>query len=380
MEFPRTQLRASIEIDLYALERNLGRIKNFLPSSRSYIALVAADAFGIGLEAAVARLMISGADAFAVTNLSEAVRVRKVGAGWPVIVLSASIPQEEEQFILNDITPTISSLEEAKRFEVAAKKFEKTASVHLKLPSQNREISIPDKDEAKRILDFLLNSRNLNLEALCVAGTGTGAPEEMEIPDAEFLKYCAEKTAACGKKIYVHHSDVFEPKILPSCFQTSLRAGLVLFGIRPEKNSILRDFNPEQVLSFKSAIAHIKELPKDAYVGYSHTYKLKKDSKIALVAAGYGDGLARSLGSRANVIVRDTLLPIIGIVSMDQAAIDASALPDIRLSDEIVIIGSTRSQTITIEDYCKTINITPAEALTAITQRVVRFYTAGTIK
>ena len=93
MEFPRTQLRASIEIDLYALERNLGRIKNFLPSSRSYIALVAADAFGIGLEAAVARLMISGADAFAVTNLSEAVRVRKVGAGWPVIVLSASIPQ-----------------------------------------------------------------------------------------------------------------------------------------------------------------------------------------------------------------------------------------------------------------------------------------------
>lgn len=380
MEFNRTQLRASIEIDLYALERNLGRIKDFLPSSQSYIALVSADAFGIGLEAAVARLMISGADAFAVTNLAEAIRVRKVGAGWSVIVLSSSIPNEEDEFISNEITPTISSLEEAYRFDASAKKLGKIANVHLKLPSKNHKISIPDTDEAERILDFLLTTPNLNLEAFCVAGTGTGAPEEVETPDVNFLKIAEQKFSALDKKIYVHHSDIFDPSTLPAQFQSSLRAGLVLFGIRPEKNSILKDFCPEQVLSFKSAIAHIKELPEGAYVGYSHTYKLTKDSKIALISAGYGDGLARNLGSKANVIVRDTLLPIIGIVSMDQAAIDASNLPNIALSDEVTIIGSTRSHTITIEDYCKFIGITPAEALTAITQRVVRFYTAGTIK
>ncbi|MBR6389205.1 MAG: alanine racemase [Opitutales bacterium] len=380
MEFNSTQLRASIQIDLYALERNLGRIKNFLPSSRSYIALVSADAFGIGLEAAVARLMLSGADAFAVTNLAEAVRVRRVGAGWPVIVLSASIPGEESQFISNDITPTIASLAEAKRFSAAAKELGKTAAVHLKLPSDTPEISIPDAAEAERILDFALADKNLNLEAFCVAGTGTGAPEMPEVPDKNFLKIAAQKIKAAGKNIYAHHSDIFDTKILPPEFEPSLRAGLVLFGVQPEKNSMLAQFCPEQVLSFKAAIAHIKDLPKGAYIGYSHTYQLAEDSKIALISAGYGDGLARSLGGKANVIVRDTLLPMVGIVSMDQAAVNASKLPNIGLSDEVIIIGASQSHKITIEDYCRTINITPAEALTAITQRVVRFYSAGTIK
>ena len=369
-----------MQIDLYALERNLGRIKSFLPSSRSYIALVAADAFGIGLEAAVARLMLSGADAFAVTNLAEALRVRSVGAGWPVIVLSATIPGEERQFILNGITPTIASLEEAKRFACAAKELGVAAPVHIKLPCEKSGISIPGATEAEKILDFALSCESLNLEAFCVAGTGTGAPEIPETPDAGFLEKAAQKIKAAGKKIYVHHSDIFDPQTLPPEFGSSLRAGLVLFGIRPEKNSMLAEFRPEQVLSFKAAIAHIKDLPKGAYIGYSHTYRLEENSKIALISAGYGDGLARSLGGKANVIVRDTLLPIVGIVSMDQAAINASKLPNIGLSDEVVIIGSSPSHALTIEDYCKTINITPAEALTAITQRVVRFYSAGTIK
>ena len=369
-----------MQIDLYALERNLGRIKNFLPSSRSYIALVAADAFGIGLEAAVARLMLSGADAFAVTNLAEALRVRSVGAGWPVIVLSATIPGEERQFITSGITPTIASLEEAKRFDIAAKELGRSAAVHIKLPCADPDISIPDAAEAEKILDFVLSSESLNLEALCAAGTGTGAPEIPETPDQNFLKTAAQKTGAAGKKIYVHHSDIFDAKILPKEFDSSLRAGLVLFGIRPEKNSMLAEFRPEQVLSFKAAIAHIKDLPKGAYIGYSHTYRLEADSKIALVSAGYGDGLARSLGGKASVIVRDTLLPIVGIVSMDQAAVNASKLPNIGLSDEVIIIGSSQSRKIAIEDYCKAINITPAEALTAITQRVVRFYSAGAIK
>lgn len=377
MEFPRTSLRCSVQIDLYTLERNLGRIKDFLPRSKSYIALVAANAFGIGMEAAVARLMLSGADAFAVTNLSEAVRVRKVGPGWSVIVLSASVPGEEDFFIEHDITPTLASLNEISRFETCAKKQNKRIKVHMRIPSKPESTSIPDSKHALLMLKKLLESEFLDLEAFYLSGTGTGATEDTVECDCDFLNEAAKILKIAKKSVYLHHSDIFNPKIIPDYFETSLRAGLVLFGIKPEKDSVLAGFEPEQVITLRSAVSHIKRLPKGAFVGYCKTFQTTRDSKIALISIGYGDGLARSAGGNASVIIRDKLLPIIGIVSMDQAAIDATDLPQIQLSDEAIIIGNSQSQKITIEDYCKYLKISAAEALTSITQRVTKFYKKG---
>ncbi len=374
MEFPTTPLRCSIHIDLYALERNLGRIRNFLPRTGGYIALVAADAFGIGIEAACARLMMSGADAFAVTNLSEAVRVRRVGPGWPVIVLSASIPGEERFFVEHSIIPTLAGVEEIGRFERAAREAGVCAAVHMKLPSAAGFASIPDVPHACEMLERLLSSDSLRLSALCVPGTGTGAPEASPGPDPDFLRRAASLLSARRPGAFIHHGDVFDPSVLPEGARTSLRAGLVLFGVKPGADSVLSGFSPEQVLAFRSAVSHIKRLPAGSYVGYSKTFRLARDSKIALISAGYGDGLARSAGGRASVIVRDTLLPVVGVVSMDQAAVDATALPQIRPSDEAVIVGSTQSHSITIEKYCADLGVSPAEALTSITQRVARIY------
>ena len=92
MEGSSTHLRCSVHIDLCALERNLGKLRHFMGRERGYIALLSADAFGYGVEAAVVRLMLSGADAFAVTNAEEGERVREVGPGWKIIVMSSSLP------------------------------------------------------------------------------------------------------------------------------------------------------------------------------------------------------------------------------------------------------------------------------------------------
>lgn len=126
MEGSSTHLRCSVRIDLCALERNLGKLKFFLPKSRGYIALVSADAFGYGMEAAVVRLMLSGADGFAVTNIREAIGVREVGSGWKVIVLSSSLPGEEYLYFENNITPVIVSAEEIDRFEKFAEQTGRT--------------------------------------------------------------------------------------------------------------------------------------------------------------------------------------------------------------------------------------------------------------
>ena len=370
MEGSSTHLRCSVRIDLCALERNLGKLRFFLPSS-GYIALVSADAFGYGIEAAVVRLMLSGADAFAVTNITEAIKVREVGAGWKIIVLSASLPNEENLYVANDITPVLVSLEEIERFEAIAKNSNKKINVHLRLPVEKN--SIPSCEQAKQMLEKILNSEHLNLEAFCLSGTGTGAPTEGAIANKDFLDFAKERLGE-NSGVYIHHSDICNTALLPTEFDKAIRAGLVLFGMRPAENSILKGFEPEHVLTFRTSVSHIKNLPKGATVGYSKTYTLERDSRVALLSIGYGDGIPRDASQKMSVIIRGKKAEVIGKVSMDQAAIDVTDIDDIQIGDEAIIVGKADGLEITIEEYCQRLGITPALALTSITKRVARFY------
>jgi len=341
-----------------------------MPKSHGYIALVSADAFGYGVSAAVVRLMLSGADAFAVTNAAEGAQVREVGSGWRIIVMSSSLPSEEDVYFDNSLTPVLVSLEEIGRFEAVAAGRNETIKVHMRLPTFGD--SLPSPDEARKMLDKISESQFLKLEAFCLGGTGTGAPSEGSVAEPEFLKYAKEKVEACGLKVFLHHSDVCDFDSLP--FDKALRAGLVLFGMKPLPNSILKGFEPEHVLTFRTSVSQIKNLPKGATIGYGRKYTLAIDSKIALLSVGYGDGVPREAGGRMSVIIRGKKAPVIGRVSMDQATIDVTAFDEIEVGDEAVIVGESGGLAISIEEYCGGLAITPAQALTSITKRVARFY------
>ncbi len=372
MEGSSTHLRCSVRIDLCALERNLGKLRHFMPCSRGYVALVSADAFGYGVEAAVVRLMLSGADAFAVTNAHEGVQVREVGTGWRVIVMSSSLEGEEHLYFENSLTPVLVSPEEIWRFEKHAKENNSPLKVHMRLPVEGD--APPSREDAKVMLDRLLASDVLDLEAFCLPGTGSGAPTEGATADAEFLKYAEERLSGSPKKVFIHHSDVCDISALPSFFDKALRAGLVLFGMTPDEGSILRGFAPEHVLTFRTSVSQIKNLPKGATVGYGKTYTLQKDSKVALLSVGYGDGVPREAGGRMDVMIRGKKAPVIGRVSMDQATIDVSDFDCIEVGDEAIIVGWSGGVEIPIEEYSRRLGITPAQALTSITKRVARFY------
>ena len=370
MEGSSTHLRCSVRIDLCALERNLGKLRFFMPKTRGYIALVSADAFGYGVSASVVRLMFSGADAFAVTNVSEGVQVRDVGSGWRVIVMSSSLAGEERAYFENSLTPVLASLEELKRFEKIAEELDSPINVHMRVPTT--DCTLPSTSEAEQMLDALLESKYLNLEAFCLLGTGTGAPNEGANADIQFLKCAKEKVDLKEKKIYLHHSDVCDISQIP--FDCALRAGLVLFGMKPSEKSMLKGFEPEHVLTFRTSVSQIKNLPKGATVGYGRTYTLEKDTKVALLSVGYGDGVPRDSSEKMSVIIRGKKAKVIGRVSMDQATIDVSDFDEIQVGDEAIIVGENGGLSIGIEEYCDRLGITPAQALTSITKRVARFY------
>ena len=126
--------------------------------------------------------------------------------------------------------------------------------------------------------------------------------------------------------------------------------------------------------AFRSSVSLVKDLPAGATVGYGKTYTLPRDSKVALLSLGYGDGVPRDGGGKISVLIRGKRAPVIGRVSMDQAAIDVSDFDEIAVGDEAIIVGESGGDYISIEEYCGRLGITPAQALTSITKRVARFY------
>ena len=130
---PPPPLRCWAEIDLAALERNLKLIRASLPSHIKYVAVVKADAYGHGLHQTVARLMHAGADLFAVANVTEAAAIRELGPGWPVLVLSPLLPEEDKYLVDHDLTATVSTAEEVERFDAVGRAVGHVVAVHLKI-------------------------------------------------------------------------------------------------------------------------------------------------------------------------------------------------------------------------------------------------------
>src|SRR4051812_47107924 len=126
-------LRCWAEIDLAALERNLRLIRASLPAHIRYVAVVKADAYGHGLHHVAARLMHAGADLFAVANVTEAAALRELGPGWPILVLSPLLPEEDPALVQHDLAATVSSADEVKRFDAIARTANRPISVHLKI-------------------------------------------------------------------------------------------------------------------------------------------------------------------------------------------------------------------------------------------------------
>ena len=129
----RQQSRCWVEIDLSALERNLKLIRSALPAHIRYIAVVKADAYGHGMAQTVTRLMHCGADLFGVANFLEGAAIREIGSGWPILLLSSTLPEEDKQIIEYNLIPTVSTEEEVKRFSKLGKRNKRKIAVHLKI-------------------------------------------------------------------------------------------------------------------------------------------------------------------------------------------------------------------------------------------------------
>lgn len=366
-------LRAWTEIDLSAYERNLKNIKNALPKHLEFVSVVKADAYGHGLPQIVERSLQSGIKAFAVANIHEAFEIRNIGVGWPILLLGALLPGEEHFIPNSDFIPTISSLDELHRLNKACEASHTSVDIHLKVDTGMGRLGIWFENFSE-CFDQIQSMQLVNL-------TGIYTHFSDPINDEAFTLLQRERMQALltshplpeNLKIHADNSASFSGLYKYPDFN-AVRIGLLQYGVLPYEQCDLGDLQTSPTLSFYTKVGVVKNLPKGTSISYGRKYILKRDSKIAVLTAGYGDGIPIAYGNKGSVIIRDQLCPIIGQITMDQIIVDVSKLETIDAGDTVILIGSSKSHTISLETFSKESKTIPWEILCSITKRVNRLY------
>jgi alanine racemase len=370
--------RCWAEIDLAALERNLRRIRAALPPHIRYVAVVKADAYGHGLPQIAARLMHSGADVFAVANLAEAAALREVGPDWPILVLGALLPDEMRFVPEYDVTVTVSSIDEVERLDRAAAAARHHLDVHLKIDTGMGRLGVWH-EEAAPVYRAIVHAAYLRL-----AGVFThfsSSDEDPAFTAEQRRRFLAALDTHCPgldrQRLLIHADNSAGLDTIEGAGPfNAVRIGLLQFGIRPVANSLLSDVQAEPVFSFRTRVGLVKKLPAGTGISYGRSHILKRDSRIAILTAGYGDGIPRAVSNRGQVLVRGARCPILGRVTMDQTIIDVTDLPEngVTPGDEVVLIGHQAGAAIPLAEFSRLADTIPWETLCSVTKRVPRIY------
>lgn len=367
--------RAWAEINLTHFERNIEKIKSVLPKEIRYIAVVKADGYGHGVGHIVERLLQCGIHAFAVANVREGSDVRYIAPQAEICVLGPTLPDETESAVADRLTLAVSDAEEAKTLNALALSRGKTIPVNLKIDTGMGRMGVWHETAAP--LAALL----AELPALEFRGIFThfsSADTSLEYTQLQRERFLAviEKIPESVRKTLLIHADNSAGLETFSCRKpfNAVRVGILQYGLPPAPGSFFEKISPEPVLAFRSRIGLIKTLPAGSAVSYNRTKILSRETRVAIVTAGYGDGIPTAASNRAEFLVRGKRVPVLGRITMDQTVVDISEVPDAQIGDVVTLIGEAGDGAISIEEFCAWGDCISWEALVSITKRVPRIY------
>jgi alanine racemase len=367
--------RAWVEIDLPAIDRNVGRIKQALPPHVRYVAVVKANAYGHGMPEVATRLLQAGVDCFAVANVGEAARLREVGHEAEILLLSPTLPAEMPRAIALGLDVTLNSRDEAQAIERCAAAAGRQVRVHIKVDTGMGRAGVWHAN-ARELIAYVRTAPHLDWRGLYTHFSEADADTDFTAEQRRiFLALLAEVPTAERARLLVHadNSAGLESFSAASPFN-AVRIGLMQYGLPPSAGSFLASLRPEPVLSFHSRVVLVKDLPAGTAISYNRTKVLARASRVAIVAVGYGDGVPTAASNRGSFLLHGRRCPILGRVTMDQTVIDVTDVPAAAVGDIATILGAQGTERITVGEFCAWADCIPWEALCTLTQRVQRVY------
>lgn len=371
-----SDFRVWAEIDLDALASNFQWIRSEIGGKKKIISIVKADAYGHGLKQIVNHLAQNGSHMIGVANLKEAADARAAGGTLPILMLSACFGKDEFQTLCQEkIAATLSSFEEARELASVAEKLRQSARVHLKIDTGMGRLGVHPK-HADSLAMFIFQHPQLHLEGVYTHLSSSEEDAYFTRNQLDAFHKCMNKIRARGLPVPMIHvmnsaGVIYENEIVGNC----VRLGLIIYGIVPLGDRHIRAkglHHLRPVMSLKSRISFLKDVSTGTAVGYGQREVCDRPTRLAIVCAGYGDGIIRE-GSK-EVLVRGVRCPIKGRITMDQMMIDVSFLPTLQRGEEVVLIGNQGRESLSANEIARRSHTIPWEVLTSITQRVPRIY------
>ena len=344
--------------------------------------------YGHGGPQVAKALEKAGSDWFGVTCTDEGIAVREAGVRKPILILTGFVPGEEARLLKCDLTPAVHRCDQLPLLERAAacRGSRKPASFHLKIDTGMNRLGIAPSD-IDCFARQLAKCKHLRLTGIfshfASSGVFTDTPVGKQTQEQEECFYAAlDRLRALGiDPGLVHLANSAAIVSRPETWADMVRPGAILYGYHPgydpaEKREEAEKLLPlKPVMSLRTKIIHLRRVPAGAGVGYDATFVPKRPSLIGVLAAGYGDGIHRSLGNRGSVLVRGQLAPIVGIISMDVTMIDVTVIEGAEVGDVATIYGSDASGNVLLANrVARSIGTVTSDLLCAVSQRVERVY------
>lgn len=365
------------EINLSNLDYNIKQIKNKI-GDREMIGVIKADAYGHGSVKVAEVLRANGCKAFAIATLQEAITLREAGAKEEIIMLGLTPDMYAETVVKYDITPVVCSSQNASALAAEAKKAGKTVNALIAVDTGMGRIGYLADDPVSAVSDIkkIVALENFKLQGI-FSHMSTADSFDKTYSHGQEAKFNSfyEALVAAGIDVpfrtLANSASVME---LPSVYFDACRPGIILYGCYPSDEVDINELSIKPVMSVKANIVHLKEVPADFSVGYGRRFISKRPSKIATIALGYADGYPRPYSQNAKVIINGTVAPIAGNICMDQCMIDVTDVPDVKLGDEVIVMGSDGVHSITADYIAKATGTINYEICCAFGQRLPKVY------
>lgn len=374
--------RVCADIDLDAAVYNMERMHGNLKPGTKMMAVVKTDAYGHGAVQLARELeKLDYLFGFAVATAEEALILRRCGLTKPILVLGYVFPYAYEELIREDVRLTVFRPDMLGQLKDCAALAGKEAVVHIKVDTAMSRIGVRPDEEGLAFIEACLSMGGIQTEGIFTHFARADEADKTAVRRQlrtyeEFLKNVLEKT---GYRFPIRHcsnsAGILE---LPEANMDMVRAGITLYGLSPSEEVPKDVLSLKPVLSLKSHIVYVKEIPVGTCISYGGTFEAMETMRIATIPVGYGDGYPRGLSNKGSVLIAGKRAPICGRICMDQFMADITDIPEAKEGDPVVLIGAMGEEQITMEELGRISGRFNYELACDLGKRVPRaFYQGG---
>jgi alanine racemase len=374
---PRLPLRTWVEVSLAQIGENYRSVRESVGSHVHVMGVVKADAYGHGSVAVSRVLETQGISWLAVSNVEEGIALRDAGIRTRILVMADVLPFERHALVEFDLTPVIHSLDDLDEIDRFAESKGIRLRYHLKLDTGMGRLGT--SSPPREILAVVGRCRHAEMEGLMThfaSSADYGSPHtDRQIESFDRVLDACRSQGISPAWVHMSSTNPIAYGRRPA-WGNLVRAGHALYGyISPAKGeappAVLR---VKPALAWKATILAVKELPAGALIGYGGTFRAERATRIAVLAAGYADGVPHRMSNRGRVIAGGQLVPVIGAVSMDLTTIDVTDVPSLRPGDAVTLLGREGNVELNAQQVARWAGTISYTVLCGINPRVPRVH------